>query len=53
MKCVAISSGDHMIMVEIWTRDARELTRLISERVETMEGVKRICPALILEKLKE
>jgi len=53
MKCVATSSGDHMIMVEIWARDVRELTKLISERLETMEGVKRICPALILEKLKD
>jgi hypothetical protein len=31
VKCVATSSGDHMVMTEIWTRDGRELTRLISE----------------------
>lgn len=52
-RCVATSSGDHMIMLEIWTRDGRELTKLISEKIETIEGVKRICPALILEKLKD
>jgi len=52
-RCVATASGDHMIMLEIWTRDGRELTKLISERIETLEGVKRICPALILEKLKD
>jgi Lrp/AsnC family transcriptional regulator for asnA, asnC and gidA len=52
-KCVATSSGDHMVMTEIWTHDGRELTRLISERIEPMEGVKRICPALLLEKLKD
>jgi len=53
VKCVAISSGDHMIMLEIWARDGRELTKLISGKIETVEGVKRICPALILEKLKD
>jgi Lrp/AsnC family transcriptional regulator for asnA, asnC and gidA len=53
VKCVATSTGDHMIMTEIWTIDGRELTKLISEKIGTMEGVKRVCPAIILEKLKE
>lgn len=52
-KCVATASGDHMIMLEIWTQNGRELTKLISEKIETLEGVRRICPALILEKLKD
>ncbi|TET64401.1 Lrp/AsnC family transcriptional regulator [Candidatus Bathyarchaeota archaeon] len=52
IRSVAISTGDHMIMTEIWTRDGRELTRLISEKIGAIEGVKRICPAIILEKLK-
>jgi len=33
----------------IWTRNRRELTKLISEKIGTIEGVKRICPAVILE----
>jgi Lrp/AsnC family transcriptional regulator for asnA, asnC and gidA len=53
IKCVATSTGDHMIMTEIWTRDGRELTKFISEKIGTIEGVKRVCPAIILEKLKE
>jgi Lrp/AsnC family transcriptional regulator for asnA, asnC and gidA len=53
IKCVATSTGDHMIMTEIWARNGRELTKLISEKIETIQGVKRICPAIILEKLKE
>jgi Lrp/AsnC family transcriptional regulator for asnA, asnC and gidA len=53
LKCVATSTGDHMIMTEIWTRNGRELTKLISERIGTIEGIKRICPAIILEKLKD
>jgi Lrp/AsnC family transcriptional regulator for asnA, asnC and gidA len=41
-----------MIMTEIWTRDGRELTKLISKKIGNIEGVKKICPAIILEKLK-
>jgi len=51
-KSVATSTGDHMIMIEIWTRDGKELSRTISEKIGTIEGVKKICPSIILEKLK-
>ncbi|MCD6504645.1 Lrp/AsnC family transcriptional regulator [Candidatus Bathyarchaeota archaeon] len=53
VRSVATSTGDHMIMTEIWAKDGRELTRIISEKIEKFEGVKKICPAIILEKLKE
>ena len=49
---VATSTGDHMIMTEIWAKDGRELTNLISNRIGKIEGIKKICPAIILEKLK-
>ncbi|MEM2312884.1 MAG: Lrp/AsnC family transcriptional regulator [Candidatus Nezhaarchaeales archaeon] len=52
IRYVAMSTGDHMIMTEAWTKDGRELTRLISEKIGSIEGVKKICPAIILEKLK-
>lgn len=52
IRSVATSTGDHMIMTEIWTKDGRELRRLISEKIGPIEGVKKICPAIILEKLK-
>lgn len=52
-KYVATSTGDHMIITEIWTKDGRELTKLISNRIGNIKGVKKICPAIILEKLKE
>lgn len=50
---VATSTGDHMIMTEIWTKDGRELTKIISEKIGSIEGVKKICPAIVLEKLKD
>ncbi|MCK4223405.1 Lrp/AsnC ligand binding domain-containing protein, partial [Candidatus Bathyarchaeota archaeon] len=52
IRSVATSTGDHMIMTEIWTRDGRELTKLLSKSIGKIEGVKKICPAIILEKLK-
>jgi Lrp/AsnC family transcriptional regulator for asnA, asnC and gidA len=52
VRCVATSTGDHMIMTEIWTKDGRELTRLISEKIGSIDGIKKICPAIILERLK-
>jgi len=52
VRSVATSTGDHMIMTEIWTKDGRELTKLISEKIAKIDGVKKICPAIILEKLK-
>jgi len=42
-----------MIMTEIWARDGRELTKIISEKIGAIDGIKKICPAIILEKLKE
>lgn len=52
IRFVATSSGDHMIMTEIWTRDGRALAELLSKRIGAIEGVRKICPAIILEKLK-
>ncbi len=49
---VATSTGDHMIMTEIWARDGIELSKIISEKIGKIEGVSKICPAIILEKLK-
>jgi len=49
---VATSTGDHMIMTEIWTRDGKELSKILSEKIGTIEGIKKICPSIILEKLK-
>ncbi|MCX8150679.1 MAG: Lrp/AsnC family transcriptional regulator [Candidatus Bathyarchaeota archaeon] len=53
IKSVATSTGDHMIMTEIWTKDGRELTKLLSEKIGAIDGVKKICPAIVLEKFKE
>jgi len=53
VKMVATTSGDHMIMTEIWGEKAAELRNFISERIEKITGVTRTCPAIITETLKE
>lgn len=53
VKMVATTSGDHMIMTEIWGEKAAELRSFISERIEKISGVTRTCPAIINETLKE
>lgn len=52
VKFVATSTGDHMIMTEIWLKDGRELGKFIAEKIGKLEGVHRVCPAVIMEKLK-
>jgi len=53
VKMVATTTGDHMIMTEIWGEKAAELRNFISERIEKITGVTRTCPAIINETLKE
>ncbi len=42
-----------MIMTEIWAKDGRELTKILSEKIGAMDGIKKIYPAMILKKFKE
>lgn len=53
VRFVATSSGDHMIMTEIWMQNSHGLGNFIREKIESMEGVIRTCPAIITERLKE
>jgi len=45
------SSGDHMILIECWFKNSKELTNFI-KTLEEIEGITKICPAIILEKIK-
>lgn len=42
-----------MIMTEIWMDKASELRDFISNKIGSIDGVTRTCPAIINEKLKE
>jgi len=52
VKSVSICTGDHMILVEVWAKDGNHLSKIISEKIGIIEGVKRVCPSIILERLK-
>jgi len=51
-RTLSTSTGDHMIMAEIWTKNGIELSELISGRIGAIQGVKNICPAILLERIK-
>ena len=47
-----LTSGDHMIMAEIIAKDNTEFMK-IQDEIKKIPGVRRICPALVLDVLKE
>ncbi len=52
VKYVALSTGDHMVMATIIARDNEELATFIDE-IGKMKGVTKICPAIVLEVIKD
>ncbi len=52
VRWVYTSTGDHMIMAEIWAKNTEELSRIISEKISKIEGVMDLCPAILMEKIK-
>lgn len=53
VKFVATSTGDHMLMIEIWMENAGKLRNFVREKIEAIDGVTRTCPAILTERLKE
>ena len=45
------SSGDHMILLEGWFKNMDELAKFV-KKLENIEGITKICPAILLEKIK-
>jgi len=46
-----LTTGDHELMLEIWARDEEEMEAIIRE-IKEMPGVVRVCPAVVIERLK-
>ena len=53
VRFVATSTGDHMIMTEIWMENSNDLRNFISAKIESIEGITRTCPAILMERLKD
>ena len=51
IRYVASSTGDHMFMLEVWAKNGDGL-RDVSEKIKGLDGVTRICPAIIKDTLK-
>ena len=52
IRYLALTSGDHTIIAVIWARDRDELAK-IHDELSSMPGVRRVCPAIILDVVKE
>jgi len=52
VRSVYLTSGDHMIMAEVWAKDGNDLSDIISNKIGKIDGVVKVCPAIILERLK-
>ncbi|MCD5425550.1 MAG: Lrp/AsnC family transcriptional regulator [Methanosarcinaceae archaeon] len=52
VKYVSTSTGDHMIMIEVWAKNGKEFMEIISNKIGKVDGINRICPSIILEKMK-
>jgi len=52
VKYIALTSGDHSVMTVIWAKDGDDMAR-IHESISKLPGVKRVCPAVILEVFKD
>ncbi|MBU0527686.1 MAG: Lrp/AsnC family transcriptional regulator [Candidatus Micrarchaeota archaeon] len=45
----AMTSGDHMMMFEVWYKSSEKLNKFILN-LEKMEGVTRVCPAIYVKR---
>jgi Lrp/AsnC family transcriptional regulator, regulator for asnA, asnC and gidA len=51
VRYTSLSSGDHMLLFGIWCRDNDELRSVVA-RVKSMEGVTKVCPAVLLKNVE-
>lgn len=47
----ALTSGDHMMMFEVWCKNPQELNAFI-KKLEKSDGVTRVCPAVFLKRVE-
>lgn len=51
LKNITTSSGDHMIMFDVWVHDMTELNKILNE-INEIKGVTQSCPSIIHEQIK-
>jgi len=48
---IYLTTGDHMVIASVWAKDSSQMAKYHKE-MEKIHGVKKVCPAIILEKVK-
>jgi len=51
IRSLYLSQGDHMLLLECWFKTSKEM-RTFVKTLRKLRGVTRVCPAIILEKVK-
>jgi len=51
VKCVAITSGSNMIMIDVWAADNKELSEIM-DNIAKIDGIIAMHPTIIVEMLK-
>lgn len=51
VRYAALTTGDHMMMFEVWCKDSADMNKIIKQ-VEKMKGVTKVCPAIFLKRVE-
>ena len=52
VKKIYLSTGDHMIIAEIWAKNNEEFSKIIFEKIGKIKGIRKICPSIVLSRVK-
>ncbi len=52
VKYLALTSGDHSLVLVIWGKDSSDIARIHRE-IEALEGVIKVYPAIVLDVIKQ
>jgi len=52
VKKLYLTSGDHMVMMEVWARDGKDLMKILSEKVGSLPGVLKVCPSIVIDRVR-
>ena len=52
VKKLYTTTGDHMLMIEIWSKNNEEFSNLIFNKIGKIKGVRKICPSIMLDQVK-
>ncbi|MFA5050402.1 MAG: Lrp/AsnC family transcriptional regulator [Candidatus Micrarchaeia archaeon] len=51
IRYLALTSGDHMIMFEIWCRNEKILNEEL-KKIKKLDGVTKVCPAVLMKRIE-